>query len=69
MVHPVHKDNQNLRLDALLDCGVISKCNPLGHFHGMVHNLEGSGGVSLRNDGENPSFHKVVYMFHIRPAK
>ena len=35
----------------------------------MLHNPGGSDGVSNRNDGENWSFHKVVYMFHIPPAK
>ena len=35
----------------------------------MLHNPGGSGGVSLRNDRENRSFRKVVYMFHIPPAK
>ena len=35
----------------------------------MLHNPGGSGGVSLRNDGENRPFRKVVYIFHIPPAK
>ena len=35
----------------------------------MLHNPGGSGGVSLRNDRENRSFRKVVYIFHIPPAK
>ena len=35
----------------------------------MLHNPGASGGVSLRNDGENRPFRKVVYIFHIPPAK
>ena len=35
----------------------------------MLHNPGGSGGVSLRNDRENRSICKVVYIFHIPPAK
>ena len=35
----------------------------------MLHDPGGSGGVSLRNDRENRSFRKVVYIFHIPPAK
>ena len=66
MAHPVHKDSQNLRLDALRN--FVSK-TLLGTSHGMLHNPVGSGGVSLRNKGENRSFCKVVYMFHIPPAK
>ena len=31
----------------------------------MLHNPGGSGGVSLRNNIENRSFRKVVYMCHI----
>ena len=70
MAHPVHKDSRNLRLDAPLDCGIISQAKPfLGTTHGMLHNPGGSGGVSLRNDRENRSFRKVVYIFHIPPAK
>ena len=35
----------------------------------MLRNPGGSGSVSLRNDRENRSFRKVVYIFHIPPAK
>ena len=64
MAHPVHKDSRNLSLGALLNCSVI-----MGTSHGMLHNPGGSGGVLLRNNGENRLFRKVVYMFHIPPAK
>lgn len=59
-VHSLYIDSQNFILDTLFGSGVTHKQNVLGASQVMVHNLGGSGGVSLRNDGENQSFVKCV---------